>query len=95
MNFTNLKNPILLRSTRPADENADGLTIGPRDIVCDVHSGTLESMHSLDLQCKYIRGRKKIVRFTGRKGKIRSKQVRSLADNLSDTESEQTAEESS
>ena len=35
------------------------------------------------------------MRFTGRKGKIRSKQVRSMADNLSDTESEQTAEGSS
>ena len=38
MNFTNLENLILLRSTRPADENADRLTIGPRDMVCDVHS---------------------------------------------------------
>ena len=35
------------------------------------------------------------MRFTGRKGKIRSKQVRSMAENLSDTESEQTAEGSS
>ena len=26
------------------------LTIGSRDMVCDVHSGTLASMHSLDLQ---------------------------------------------
>ena len=38
-----------------------GLTIGPRDIVCDVHSGTLESMHSLDL-LKYIRGRIRIAK---------------------------------
>ena len=35
------------------------------------------------------------MRFTGRKGKIRSKQVCSMAENLSDTESEQTAEGSS
>ena len=35
------------------------------------------------------------MRFTGRKGKIRSKQVRSMAENLSDTESEHTAEGSS
>ena len=31
--------------------------------------------------------------FTGRKGKIRSKQVRSMAENLSDTESEQSSQD--
>ena len=35
---------MFLRSTRPADKRADWLMIGTRDEVCDVDSGTQETL---------------------------------------------------